>query len=80
MTAGLFFPKEKSPALAMEFILALRYVNSQLEKFIQENNTAKWFCGFNLLEQTTNFSVFSKIRSLIGTETLAKIFTNLAIN
>lgn len=49
----------------------------QLEKFIQENTAAKWFCGFNLMEQTPEFSVFSKTRGLIGTETLAKIFSNL---
>lgn len=49
----------------------------QLEKFIQENNAAKWFCGFNLMEQTLDFSVFSKTRGLIDTEILAKIFANL---
>lgn len=49
----------------------------QLEKFIQENTAAKWFCGFGLVEETPDFSVFSKTRSLMGTETLAKIFANL---
>lgn len=49
----------------------------ELERFLQENNAAKWFCGFSLMEKTPDFSVFSKTRSLIGTETLAKIFTDL---
>lgn len=49
----------------------------ELERFLQENTAAKWFCGFGLMEQTPDFSVFSKVRCLIGTENLAKIFTNL---
>ena len=49
----------------------------ELEKFLQENNSAKWFCGFNLTDQTPDFSVFTKIRSRIGTKMLSKIFSDL---
>ena len=49
----------------------------ELEKFIQENNSARWFCGFTLTEETPHFTLFGKIRSRIGTKILSKIFRDL---
>jgi len=49
----------------------------ELERFIQENTTAKWFCGLELTDKTPDFSVFSRIRQRIGTSRLSKIFQNL---
>jgi IS5 family transposase len=49
----------------------------ELERMIQENNSAKWFCGFTLSETTPDFSVFSRARSRIGTNKLSKIFSLL---
>lgn len=49
----------------------------ELEKFLQENNAAKWFCGFSLVDRTPNYSVFSKIRQRIGVKRLSKIFSCL---
>ena len=49
----------------------------ELERFIQENNSAKWFCGFTLNEKTPDHSVFSKTRTLIGTQRLSGIFAQL---
>ena len=49
----------------------------ELERMLQENNAAKWFCGFSLSEQTPDYSVFSRARSRIGTNKLSKIFTLL---
>lgn len=49
----------------------------ELERMLQENNSAKWFCDFTLSERTPNFSVFSRIRSKIGTNKLSKIFSLL---
>jgi IS5 family transposase len=49
----------------------------ELEKFIEENNAAKWFCGFNLKDKTPDHSVFCETRKKIGTNLLSKIFTNL---
>jgi transposase len=49
----------------------------ELERMIQENNSAKWFCGFTLSESTPDFSVFSRVRSRIGTNKLSKIFSLL---
>ena len=49
----------------------------ELEKFIQENNAARWFCGFQLREKTPDYSVFSLLRKKIGTNNLSKIFKDL---
>ena len=49
----------------------------ELERFLQENNAAKWFCGFSLVEKTPNYSVFSRARQRIGTKLLSKIFSDL---
>ena len=49
----------------------------ELERFIQENNSAKWFCHFNLSEKTPDHTVFCKMRTRIGTKLLSKIFSQL---
>lgn len=49
----------------------------ELERLLQENNAAKWFCEFGLSEITPDFTVFSKVRKKIGTNRLADIFANL---
>ena len=49
----------------------------ELERYLQENNASKWFCGFGLTDITPNFSVFTKARSRIGTKKLSKIFGEL---
>ena len=46
----------------------------ELERFLEENNSAKWFCDFEITDKTPNFSVFSRIRKKIGTSKLSKIF------
>lgn len=49
----------------------------ELARFIQENNAARWFCGFSLSEDTPDYTVFSKIRGKIGTNKLSSIFADL---
>lgn len=49
----------------------------ELERFIQENNAARWFCGFNLRDKTPDHSIFSHMRKKIGTKILSKIFVDL---
>lgn len=49
----------------------------ELERFLQENNAAKWFCGFSLCQKTPNFTVFTRVRRRIGTKRLAGIFSDL---
>ena len=46
----------------------------ELERFLQENNAGKLFCGFSLLEKTPDHSYFSVLRSKIGTKRLAHLF------
>jgi IS5 family transposase len=49
----------------------------ELERYLQENNAAKWFCEFSLTEPTPDHTVFTKIRARIGTSLLSKIFSDL---
>ena len=41
----------------------------ELERFLQENNAGKWFCGFELCERTPDHTVFCDARKRIGTKT-----------
>ena len=34
----------------------------ELERFICENNAARWFCGFDLTAKTPDHSVFGRVR------------------
>lgn len=62
-------------------ILLLQFMEDlsdrELERYLSENNAAKWFCGFSLLDKTPNYSLFSKIRKKIGTKKLSNIFSRL---
>lgn len=49
----------------------------ELERFIQENNAARWFCGFNLRDNTPDHSIFCQTRKKIGTKILSSIFSDL---
>lgn len=46
----------------------------ELERYLSDSNAAKWFCDFDLTEATPDYSVFSKLRTKIGTNRLSKIF------
>ena len=50
----------------------------ELERFLQENTAAKWFCGFHLASQTPSFTLFGKVRKKIGTQRLAQLFSAVA--
>lgn len=49
----------------------------ELERYLQENTAAKWFCQFGLRELTPDHTLFSKVRQKIGTNRLSKIFSEL---
>ena len=51
--------------------------NRELERFLNENNAAKWFCGFSLTDQTPCHTLFTKARDRLGASLLSKIFSNL---
>lgn len=54
------------------------YSDRQMEKCLQENIAVRWFAGFGLVEETPDFSYFSKLRTRIGAKRLSDIFN--AIN
>lgn len=47
----------------------------ELERYLGDSNAAKWFCDFSLTESTPDHTVFSKIRTKIGSNKLSKIFS-----
>lgn len=50
------------------------YSDRQMEKAIKENMAVRWFCGFSLLEDTPDYSYFSKLRKRLGAERIADLF------
>lgn len=53
------------------------YSDRQMEKALQENCPVKWFCGYELQDQTPDHSYFGKLRKRLGTESIAKIFNDV---
>ena len=49
----------------------------ELERYLRENNSAKLFCGFGLVEPTPDFSLFTRVRTRIGTKRLSQMFANI---
>lgn len=49
----------------------------EADRFFQENNAAKWFCGFSLQDKTPDHTVFCRARKRIGTHELSKYFSLL---
>lgn len=49
----------------------------ELERYLGDTNSAKWFCQFGLVEKTPNFRAFTNARKRIGTNRLSKIFNIL---
>jgi IS5 family transposase len=49
----------------------------EFERFIAENNSAKWFCGFGLTEKTPDFTTICKFRKTIGTHRIGKLFNEV---
>lgn len=50
------------------------YSDREMEKALQENIAIKWFCGFELLEQTPDHTYFCKLRKRLGAENIADLF------
>ncbi len=59
-------------SLLLQFIEDLS--DRELERYLQENTAAKWFCGFDLTHVTPTYSLFTRVRKRIGTERLADLF------
>lgn len=59
-------------ALLLQFTEDLS--DRELERYLQENNAAKWFCGLGLSAKSPSFTLFGKFRKRIGTSRLSKCF------
>jgi IS5 family transposase len=46
----------------------------ELERYLEENNAGKLFCGFGLMDSTPDYSTFCVARKRIGTQGLANLF------
>jgi IS5 family transposase len=62
-------------ALLLQFTEDLN--DRELERYLSDTNSAKWFCQFGLVEKTPNFRDFTNTRKRIGTNRLSKIFNIL---
>jgi len=50
------------------------YSDRQMERATEENLAVKWFCGFELGDDTPDHSFFGKFRERLGTDNLKDIF------
>lgn len=49
----------------------------ELERFLRENIAGKWFCGFTLSDKTPDYSLFTHVRSRIGSKRLSLLFSKM---
>ena len=49
----------------------------ELERYLEENLAAKWFCGFTLSEPTPDYSLFTRVRTRIGPTRLSHLFATM---
>lgn len=70
------FGKER---LVMSLILQFMedLSDREFERFAAENNAAKWFCEFGLLEKTPDYTTVCKFRNLIGTRQMESLFNEV---
>jgi IS5 family transposase len=80
---SLYSDKGRSgyPVATMFKALLLQWMEDlsdrELERFLQENLAGKFFCGFELIDATPDFSTFSVFRDRIGTTRLAGLFNRV---
>ena len=53
------------------------YSDRQMEKAVKENMAVRWFCGFGLLENTPDYSYFSKLRKRLGVTRIQDLFNHV---
>ena len=49
----------------------------EMERYLQENNSGKWFCDLALGEKTPDHSYFGNFRKHLGTERLMALFSQV---
>jgi transposase len=52
----------------------------EMERFLRENNSAKWFCELGLTEETPHHSYFGDFRKRLGTKNIMAIFQQVREN
>jgi len=53
------------------------YSDREMAIALCENIAVKWFCGFELQDETPTYSYFCKLRKRLGMENVAKIFNSV---
>ena len=48
-----------------------------MEEELRDRNSFRWFCGFEIDERTPDHSYFGRMREVIGTEKIARLFKSL---
>jgi IS5 family transposase len=51
--------------------------DQELERYLEENLAAKWFCGFTLSEPAPDYSLFTRVRMRIGPQRLSQLFATM---
>lgn len=67
-----FGPEQLFKALLLQFMEDNS--DREHERFLQENNSAKWFCGFQLNDSTPDHTTFCIARKRLGTKRISRIF------
>jgi len=62
-------------ALVLQFIEDLS--DREMERFLKENNTGKWFCKLGLGDKAPDHSYFGDFRKRLGTKNLMDIFSEV---
>jgi len=53
------------------------YSDREMERALQYNVAVKWFCGFELMEETPDHSYFGKLRKRLGTKNIVNIYNEV---
>ena len=53
------------------------FSDREMEMAVKYNLVVRWFCGFNLTEETPDHTYFCKLRKRLGTKRIADIFKEL---
>jgi len=61
--------------LAVQFLED--FSDREMERAISENMAIRWFCGYELTEETPDHSFFGKFRERLGTKNIGKIFKTI---
>jgi IS5 family transposase len=69
--------KEKGVSFGLR-TLVLQFIEDisdrEMERFLRENNSAKWFCELGLTEKTPDHSYFGDFRKRLGTKNIMAVF------